>query len=51
MRTMRLEEVCYETLDYDFKPLQIKLPLFHFSHGLHEINFLEMCIYVNKQQY
>ena len=33
---------------YKSKLLQIKLPLFHVFHGLHELNFLEIYVYVNK---
>ena len=37
------EEVFYETLDYESK-----LSLFHIFHGLHEFNFLDIYIYVDK---
>ena len=33
---------------FKLKLLQIKLPLFHIFHVLHEFNFLETCIYVNE---
>ena len=35
-------------LDYKSKLLHIKLPLFHVFRGLHESNYLEIHIYVNK---
>ena len=48
MHKMRWEVVCYKTLYYESKFLQIKLALFHTSHGFHEFRFLEIYIYVNK---
>ena len=48
MYKTRWEEVICEILDYESKILQIKLPLFHVFHGLHESNFLKINIYVIK---
>ena len=48
MRKMHWEEVCYKTLYYESKFLQIKLALFHTFHVFHEFKFLEIYIYVNK---
>ena len=43
------EQVCYEILNHESKLLQIKVPLFHVFHGLHESIFLEIYIYVNRE--
>lgn len=49
MHAILREKVCYEKLvDYESRLSQIKFPLVQVFHGLHELNFLEIYIYVNK---
>ena len=49
MHAILREKVCYEKLvDYESRLSQIKFPLVQVFRGLHELNFLEIYIYVNK---
>ena len=49
MHAILQEKVCYEKLvDYESRLSQIKFPLVQVFRGLHELNFLEIYIYVNK---
>ena len=48
MQTMHWAGVYYEITDYESKLSRIKLPLFQVFRGLHEFNFIEIYIYINK---